>query len=259
MADLLPDTKKAYYEQEGKQFIHEQAWMIIKDSPKWAALSQTRARGTQDSQSQALPSTPALDTQTDAANASQDDVALTPANGVTSWKRPPGVHTTKRLLKQDDFNAKKIKLLDERSKNYRERTLAMNQTNDIRQEVAQAEVHASNLEIMAKDPDDLPDDISREFLKLQKEEILEDLRERIKRKKKSAQEKEITDSNPSNSNREDSALSSSHLDSEPPSFNAEGESTYERNPSSQADQMDDHEDGSSEDLHLDPALDDFLM
>jgi hypothetical protein len=33
--------------------------------------------------------------------------------------------------------------------------------------VAQAEVHASNLEIMAKDPADLPNDISQEFLKLQ--------------------------------------------------------------------------------------------
>jgi hypothetical protein len=92
-------------------------------------------------------------------------------------------------------------MLNERSKNYCKQTLAMNQTNDIRQEEAKAEVHASNLEIMAKDPDDLPNDISPVFLKLQKEEILEDLQERLKAKKKSTQEKETANSNPLNSNK----------------------------------------------------------
>jgi hypothetical protein len=34
MADLLPDAKKAYYEQEGKQFIFEPAWQIVKNLAK---------------------------------------------------------------------------------------------------------------------------------------------------------------------------------------------------------------------------------
>jgi hypothetical protein len=36
---------------------------------------------------------------------------------------------------------------------------------------------------MLKKPDDLPDDISREFLQLQKQEILEDLQEQMKKNK----------------------------------------------------------------------------
>ncbi|PLW52105.1 hypothetical protein PCASD_02108 [Puccinia coronata f. sp. avenae] len=34
MADLLPNAKKAYYEQDGKQFIFEPAWQIVKNLPK---------------------------------------------------------------------------------------------------------------------------------------------------------------------------------------------------------------------------------
>ncbi|PLW10012.1 hypothetical protein PCASD_24263 [Puccinia coronata f. sp. avenae] len=257
MADLLPNTKKVYYKQEGKQFIHEQAWMVIKDLPKWAPPSQTQAHDTQDSQSPAFPSTQAANTQTNAANANPDDVASTAGNRGTSWKRPPGFHTTKRLLKQEDFNSKKIKMLNERSKNYCKRTLAMNQTNDIRHEVAKVKVHASNLEIMAKDPDDLPNDISQEFLKLQKEEILEDLQERLKAKKKRTQEKDTA-----NSNKEAEVLSSSYFDSEPASFDANGQSSNNQDPSSQANMQDycnNDEHGTSEGHNLDPSLDSLLM
>ncbi|PLW10466.1 hypothetical protein PCASD_23906 [Puccinia coronata f. sp. avenae] len=262
MADLLPNTKKAYYKQEGKQFIHEQAWMVIKDLPKWAPPSQTQANNTQDSQLPAFPSTWAADTQTNATNANPDDVASTAGNQGTSWKQPPGVHTTKRLLKQEDFNSKKIKMLNERSKNYCKQTLAMNQTNDIQQEVAKAEVHASNLEIMAKDPDDLPDDISQEFLKLQKEEILEDLREQLKAKKKSTQEKETANSNPSKSNKEAKALSSSYFNSEPASFDANGQSSNNQDPLSQANMQDycnDDKYNTSKGHNFDPTLDSLLM
>jgi hypothetical protein len=34
MADLLPNSKKAYYENEGKQFIFESAWHIVKSLEK---------------------------------------------------------------------------------------------------------------------------------------------------------------------------------------------------------------------------------
>ena len=43
LTDLLPDAKKAFYEQEGKQFIYEQAWMVLRSSPKWRVMSQSRA------------------------------------------------------------------------------------------------------------------------------------------------------------------------------------------------------------------------
>jgi hypothetical protein len=41
-ADLLPDTKKAYYKQEGKQFIHEQAWMITRTCQSGQSLCKRR-------------------------------------------------------------------------------------------------------------------------------------------------------------------------------------------------------------------------
>jgi hypothetical protein len=148
-------------------------------------------------------------------------------------------------------------MLNERSKNYREQTLAMNRTNNIRHEVAKAEVHASNLKIMAKDPDNLPNDISQEFLKLQKEEILEDLQERLKAKKKRTQEKDTADSN-----KEAEALSSSYFDSEPASFDADGQSSNNQDPSSQANMQDycnDDEYGTSKGHNLDPSLDSLLM
>ncbi|PLW46721.1 hypothetical protein PCASD_03655 [Puccinia coronata f. sp. avenae] len=128
MADLLPDAKKAYYEQDGKQLIFEPAWQIVKNLPKWIT---TDSGDTQDL-SQALPSgaTPDAHTPTNAANCAEDGNS-TPGNHQTSWNRPPGVHTTKRLMKQDEFHSKKIKTLAKRSRNYRERTIAMNQTNKI--------------------------------------------------------------------------------------------------------------------------------
>lgn len=43
LTDLIPDTKKAYQEQEGRQFIYEQAWLVVRDSPKWKSLSQIRS------------------------------------------------------------------------------------------------------------------------------------------------------------------------------------------------------------------------
>jgi hypothetical protein len=65
MSDLLPNTKKAYYEQEGKQFMYELAWMLLKESPQWQTMSQTQTNP-QESPSNSLPldlsnqSTPAL-------------------------------------------------------------------------------------------------------------------------------------------------------------------------------------------------------
>jgi hypothetical protein len=128
MANLLPNAKKAYYEQDGKQFIFEPAWQIFKNLPKWMTM---HSGDTQDS-SQALPSgaTPDADTPTNAANCAEDG-NFTPGNSQNSWKQPPGVHKTKRLMKQDKFHSKKIKRLAECSRKYCKQTIAMNQTNKI--------------------------------------------------------------------------------------------------------------------------------
>jgi hypothetical protein len=68
---LMP--KKAYYEQEGKQFIFEPAWKIVKNLAKWT----TKHSGdTRDSQSQDLPSGA---TPTNTANCAKDGTS-TPGN-----------------------------------------------------------------------------------------------------------------------------------------------------------------------------------
>ncbi|PLW38437.1 hypothetical protein PCASD_10351 [Puccinia coronata f. sp. avenae] len=115
---------------------------------------------------------------------------------------------------------------------------------------------------MAKDPAYLPTEISQDFLKLQKEEILEDLKERLKVKKKSAQEKQTANSNPSNSNKEFNALSSSYFERKPASFNVNGQSYKNEDPSSQANMQDycnDNKYNTSEGHNFDPALYSLLM
>ncbi|EFP81807.2 uncharacterized protein PGTG_08056 [Puccinia graminis f. sp. tritici CRL 75-36-700-3] len=179
LTDLLPDTKKAFYEQEGKQFTFEQAWMVLKEHPKWNNLSQSRAvPDTNPPDSTPTPSTPATPI------ASQTSTAVVEGRSENSWTRPPGVHTTKRTMKEDHYNAKKIKVMSDRSSDYRNQTLAMKETNKIRQIATKAEANTANMEIMARKTEDLPDDISKQFLKLQKESILLNMQEQLKQRQK---------------------------------------------------------------------------
>ena len=87
-------------------------------------------------------------------------------------------------MREEQFNAKKIKVMAERSSEYRDRTIALKKTNKIWQDLARAEVTQVNMDIMSRNPDDLPDNISHEFLQLQKQIIIESLREQIKEKQK---------------------------------------------------------------------------
>ncbi|PLW09397.1 hypothetical protein PCASD_22926 [Puccinia coronata f. sp. avenae] len=152
-------------------------------------------------------------------------------------------------------------MLAKRSRNYRKRMIAMNQTNEIQDGVAKAEIHASNLEIMLKNPDDLPDDISQEFLKLQKQEILEDLQEQMK-KNKAARGTSNINNDALSTNNDVEHLSSSNLASESASYQPSGRSTQD--PSSQAnveyvDEDDSNNDFVDEEESIDPTLEGFPM
>ncbi|KNZ61209.1 hypothetical protein VP01_14368g2, partial [Puccinia sorghi] len=88
----------------------------------WKSLSQARSGPNADSQTPPA-STPLNPTaQPDATNDS-------PTTAANSFKRQPGVHETKGAMKEENFNAKKIKMLLQHSNNYRERT--MKKTNEI--------------------------------------------------------------------------------------------------------------------------------
>jgi len=219
LTDLLPDTKKAYYEQEGRQFIYEQAWIVVRDSPKWRTLSQSRVGPSQESQTP-VPTSISLDptAQADTPNDSQPNATN------EGWKRLPGVHTTKWAMKEEQFNAKKIKVLADRASNYHARTLAMRKTNEIRAEIAKAEFVQANMDIMSRNPEDLPNDISREFLRLQKESIIEDLKEQLREKKKKKNIKEDTELGPSDNPASlSSSMPPSELDNFHPSRNADND------------------------------------
>ena len=60
----------------------------------------------------------------------------------------------------------------------------MKKTNEICQKVAQAKVNQLNIEIMSKREDNLPDKISQEFLQIQKQSILANLKKELEDKKK---------------------------------------------------------------------------
>jgi hypothetical protein len=184
LGNLLADAKKSYYEIEGQQFIHEGAWQVLKRSAKWKELTQTRASSTAEAPTNASTG----EALADQPNSSAENPPLSSATGVVtpteSFIRPPGVCATKRIMKEEEFNAKKIKVLNQRASNYSKRTIAMEKTNEIRQRAAQAEIDSVNMEIMCKKDEDLPDDLAREFFKLRKEDIIKDLREQRKEKEK---------------------------------------------------------------------------
>jgi hypothetical protein len=87
-------------------------------------------------------------------------------------------------MKEEDLSSKKLKVLANQTTDYCDQTAAIKKTNEIRQKVAQAEVNQSNMDIMSKSEDDLPDPIAREFLQLQKESIPANLKQEIEEKRK---------------------------------------------------------------------------
>ncbi|KAH9442787.1 hypothetical protein Pst134EA_031455 [Puccinia striiformis f. sp. tritici] len=155
--------------------------MVVKDSDKFKTLIQNRGSNNQQATSPITTST--LSTPAVTGESQTNTVVSLGSN--TSYNRPPRFTRLNVPWKEEHFNAKKIKVMTDRSSDYRDRTLAMKKTSEIRQQVAKAEVNQVNMEIMCKNPEDLPDDISTEFLRLQKASILEDLQEEIKEKRRS--------------------------------------------------------------------------
>ncbi|KAH9450243.1 hypothetical protein Pst134EA_026951 [Puccinia striiformis f. sp. tritici] len=132
---FLRDIKKEFREQEGKQFVHKLAWMVVEDSDKFKTLIQNRGSNNQQATSPITASTPS----TPAVTGESQTNTVVSIGSNTSYNRPPGVHMVKRAMKEEHFNAKKIKVMTDRSSDYRDRTLAMQKTNKIRQQVAKAE------------------------------------------------------------------------------------------------------------------------
>jgi hypothetical protein len=78
-------------------------------------------------------------------------------------------------MKEEHFNNKKVKVLTKHTADCRERTNAMKKSNKICARVAQAEVSQMNWSIMSKKEENLANEISQRYLRLQKEQIVKDL------------------------------------------------------------------------------------
>ncbi|KAI7939601.1 hypothetical protein MJO29_014337 [Puccinia striiformis f. sp. tritici] len=106
LGDLLRDIKKEFREQEGKQFVHKLAWMVVEDSDKFKTLIQNRGSNNQQATSPITASTPS----TPAVTGESQTNTVVSIGSNTSYNRPPGVHMVKRAMKEEHFNAKKLKL-----------------------------------------------------------------------------------------------------------------------------------------------------
>ena len=67
----------------------------------------------------------------------------------------------------------------------------MKKSNELGQALVEAEVTQFNIDIMSKNPNELPDDTSHEFLHLQKELIIKDLRQKISEKQSAKEKKNL--------------------------------------------------------------------
>ncbi|KAA1071157.1 hypothetical protein PGTUg99_005811 [Puccinia graminis f. sp. tritici] len=153
-------------------------------------------------------------------------------------------------MKEEHYNAKKIKVLTSRSNNYRDRTLAMKRTNKICSEAARAEVNQVNMDIMSRREEDLPDAISKEFLQIQKEMIVYNMREQLEERRKSAAQKAKETEQSTSSSTQQATTSQQQLSSS--SLTPTSEPNDESTPNSSSEEYVDEEQADPEEI--DPTL-----
>ena len=122
--------------------------------------------------------------------------------------------------------------------------MAMKKTNEIREKLAKAELIQADMDIMSKKPDDLPDDISRKFLRLRKQAILDDLQEEIEKKNRSRNDpQEIEVGASENASHFSSSMAPSELDT-----------LGQSNTLNDASEEEDEDDDPNDNGNVDPSL-----
>jgi hypothetical protein len=98
--------------------VSEAAWQVLKQSAKWRELTDTCASST----AKAPINTSTGAALADQPNPSAGNPPLSSATGAVtptdSFIQPPGVCATKQIMKEEEFNAKKIKVLNQHASNY---------------------------------------------------------------------------------------------------------------------------------------------
>ncbi|PLW22184.1 hypothetical protein PCASD_18800 [Puccinia coronata f. sp. avenae] len=112
-SNWLADSKQAYYDEEGHQFVFERAWNLLKNKAKFINLAnkgkaKNGRRISLASNTLAVSSSPSPAP----ANCSENPTESVTVGRDVNWKRPAGAKAEKRKIDKSDFRQKKLKLLE---------------------------------------------------------------------------------------------------------------------------------------------------
>jgi hypothetical protein len=92
------------------------------------------------------------------------------------WEQPTGIHSAKRKEEEDLYRRKKMKLLEYSHNESIKRTAEAKRGNDIQAELVAIDHAKTNLNCILQNLDDCPDELSREYLILEKQRIMNERR-----------------------------------------------------------------------------------
>ncbi|KAI7942333.1 hypothetical protein MJO28_012360, partial [Puccinia striiformis f. sp. tritici] len=127
----LDEAKKIYAEQKRSKslFSFERAWQVLRDAQNFKAENCSTSR---------RPSH--LDTTQSHADSQTTE---SPANGdsaeLKDWIWPPGAHSSKRKLVDNDYRSKKMKFMEASYKELMKRLAEAKRSNNIQAELVESE------------------------------------------------------------------------------------------------------------------------
>jgi hypothetical protein len=176
-SDWLADAKQAYYDEEGRQFVFERAWNLLKNKAIFINLAnkgkaKNGRRISLASNTLAVSSSPSPAP----ANCSENPTESVTVGRDVNWKRPAGAKAEKRKIDKNDFRQKKLKLLKKSNNNTALRIAEARRANDIQDKLAIIDQNKSDRLFMLQSLDDCPDEEAREFFLLRQKDIVDCVR-----------------------------------------------------------------------------------
>ncbi|PLW45676.1 hypothetical protein PCASD_07043 [Puccinia coronata f. sp. avenae] len=176
-SDWLIEAKKTYFEQEGRQFIYERSWNLLRNCEKFMNMAKKgkAKNGRRDSLAPNIllvSSSPSPAPATLSENQTESETV----GRNTNWKRPPGIKAEKRKIKESDFRQKKLKLLEKSNNESTARIAEARRANDIQEKLARIDQNESDRLFMLQSVDDCPDEEAKEFFLARQKEIMDRVR-----------------------------------------------------------------------------------
>ncbi|OAV90616.1 hypothetical protein PTTG_28275 [Puccinia triticina 1-1 BBBD Race 1] len=167
-----------YHKQVHNHFTADQAWILLKDIPKFKKLSG-KAKNGQPSHTSGFESrSPDTLSPTETSNSN------VPAGATKSkdWERPLGIHQAKRKVTEDEYKQKKMKLLESLEKQSAKRTLEAihaneeaTQANNIQAEWVALDQEKNEMTLMFQGVNACTDKYAQAYLLAKKKSILDHL------------------------------------------------------------------------------------